>query len=396
MSEKKLYTIDANADGGNHSIKVLIGDKYGQFTNAFISADTSEVKAMLEKESYVGRKKEDIYNSLFVSFKLKDEKPVEFMFDSRALSVEGSQYRANVEKCNDKQLVMNTILSVAVMELVNIDKSEYEAEMNFDINLSTGLPVREWFTKGDKEAYGELFLGKHIIEFKDRYITEELGIKKININIKDADVQVEGIAALELVSDVESIEQENIIQYANKEIIIIDIGQHTSDLAGAKYIYDRRNKALSLETNSNLVDGINIGIGDVLEDIVKEIQRTKIVDRNEQITPEDILEAMLEFGGVLTSCGVNISAIYESHMKAFANRIAEYFVRMCDEAGSRQRLNLILLSGGGSNEEIIVNQFKKYITEKGYKQEIVDVMNEYCEPIYANVLGYQKMSKFNR
>ncbi|MEG0367817.1 MAG: hypothetical protein RR585_13340, partial [Coprobacillus sp.] len=238
--------------------------------------------------------------------------------------------------------------------------------------------------------------GKHIIEFKDRYITEELGIKKININIKDADVQVEGIAALELVSDVESIEQENIIQYANKEIIIIDIGQHTSDLAGAKYIYDRRNKTLSLETNSNLVDGINIGIGDVLEDVVKEIQRTKIVDRNEQITPEDILEAMLEFGGVLTSCGVNISAIYESHMKAFANRIAEYFVRMCDEAGSRQRLNLILLSGGGSNEEIIVNQFKKYITEKGYKQEIVDLMNEYCEPIYANVLGYQKMSKFNR
>ena len=115
MSKEKIYTINANADGGNYSIKVLIGESYGKFTNAFISADRSEVKATLENESYVGRKKEDIYNSLFVSFKLQNDEPVEFMFDTRALGIEGSQYRANKEKCNDKQLVMNTLLSVAVM-----------------------------------------------------------------------------------------------------------------------------------------------------------------------------------------------------------------------------------------------------------------------------------------
>lgn len=396
MSKEKVYTINANADGGNYSIKVLIGESYGKFTNAFISADRSEVKATLENETYVGRKKEDIYNSLFVSFKLKEDKPVEFMFDTRALGIEGSQYRANKEKCNDKQLVMNTLLSVVVMQLVNMDKSEYKKEMSFNINLSTGLPVREWFTKGDKETYASLFNGQHVIEFKDRYITQELGIEKININVKDVDVQIEGIAALELVSDVESIEQDEIVNYANKEIVIIDIGQHTTDIAGAKYVYDRRDKSLSLETSRKLVDGINIGIGDVLEDIVEEIQKSKIVDRNEELTPEHILEAVMDFNGILTSCGVNITSIYEKHMIAFANRIAEYFVRMCDEAGSRQRLNLILLSGGGSNENIIVRAFRDFIAKNEYNSEIVDVMNEYCEPVYANALGYAKMSKFNR
>lgn len=396
MSKENVYTINANADGGNYSIKVLIGESYGKFTNAFISADRSEVKATLENESYVGRKKEDIYNSLFVSFKLKEDEPVEFMFDTRALGIEGSQYRANKEKCNDKQLVMNTLLSVAVMQLVNMDKSEYQKEMNFDINLSTGLPVKEWFTKGDKETYASLFKGQHVIEFKDRYITQELGIEKINLNVKDVDVQIEGIAALELVSDVESIEQDEIVNYANKEIVIVDIGQHTTDIAGAKYVYDRRDKSLSLETSRKLVDGINIGIGDVLEDIVEEIQKSKIVDRNEELTPEHILEAVMDFNGVLTSCGVDISSIYEKHMIAFANRIAEYFIRMCDEAGSRQRLNLILLSGGGSNEHIIVRAFKEFIAKNEYNSEIVDVMNEYCEPVYANALGYDKMSKFNK
>ena len=396
MSKENVYTINANADGGNYSIKVLIGESYGKFTNAFISADRSEVKATLENESYVGRKKEDIYNSLFVSFKLKEDEPVEFMFDTRALGIEGSQYRANKEKCNDKQLVMNTLLSVAVMQLVNMDKSEYQKEMNFDINLSTGLPVKEWFTKGDKETYESLFKGQHVIEFKDRYITQELGIEKINLNVKDVDVQIEGIAALELVSDVESIEQDEIVNYANKEIAIIDIGQHTTDIAGAKYVYDRRDKSLSLETSRKLVNGINIGIGDVLEDIIEEIKKYKIVDRNEELTPEHILEAVMDFNGVLTSCGVDISSIYEKHMIAFANRIAEYLIRMCDEAGSRQRLNLILLSGGGSNEHIIVRAFKDFIAKNEYNSEIVDVMNEYCEPVYANALGYHKMSKFNR
>lgn len=396
MSKEKIHTINANADGGNYSIKVLIGESYGKFTNAFISADRSEVKATLENESYVGRKKEDIYNSLFVSFKLQGDQPVDFMFDTRALGIEGSQYRANKEKCNDKQLVMNTLLSVAVMQLVNMDKAEYQKEMNFDINISTGLPVKEWFTQGDKEAYAALFKGKHIIEFKDRYMKEELGIEKVNINVKDIDVQIEGIAALELVSDVEGIEKEEIVNYANKEIAIIDIGQHTTDIAGAKYVYDKRDKTLSLETSRKLVDGINIGIGDVLEDVVEEIQKSKIVDRNEELTPEHILEAVMEFNGVLTSCGADISSIYSKHMTAFANRIAEYFVRMCDESGSRQRLNLVLLSGGGSNEEIIVKAFKEFIAKNEYNSAIVDVMNEYCEPVYANALGYDKMSKFNR
>ena len=120
------------------------------------------------------------------------------------------------------------------------------------------------------------------------------------------------------------------------------------------------------------------------------------MDRNEELTPEHILEAVMDFSGVLTSCGVDISSIYEKHMVSFANRIAEYFVRMCDEAGSRQRLSLILLSGGGSNENIIVRAFKEFIAKNEYNSEIVDVMNEYCEPVYANALGYDKMSKFNR
>lgn len=391
------YNVTAHADGGNYSIKVVIGDSCDRFTNAFISAERSEVRATLENESYVGRKKEDIYNSLYVGFKLAGEnKPTNFMFEGRALSIEGSEYRANKEKCNDKQLVMNTLLSVVVTYLTQLDTSEYSKEMNIELTLSTGLPVREWFTKGDKENYAQLFRGNHVIEFKDRYFIEELGIKKINLFVKDVEVQIEGIAALELVSDVDGIENSEIINFANKEIVIVDIGQHTTDIAGAKYVYDRRDKTLSLETSNKLVDGINVGIGDVLEEIIDEIQRGKLVDRNVILTPEDILEAVMEFNGVLTSCGVNIKGIYEKHMRAFANRIGEYFVRMCDEAGSRQRLNLILLSGGGSNEEIVVDTFKKYIANYDYNPSLIEVMNEYCEPVFANALGYSKMSKFNR
>ncbi|MGL5085554.1 MAG: hypothetical protein ACRC68_07520, partial [Clostridium sp.] len=142
--------------------------------------------------------------------------------------------------------------------------------------------------------------------------------------------------------------------------------------------------------------GINEGIGDVIEKVIKEIYNTNLVDGRSEISPDRVLTAVMKNDFILPKYDVDIKDIYTKHMKQFTESVAEQFVKVCEEAGNRKGISMVLLSGGGSNENIIVNTFKEYISSENYDDSIVDVMNAYCDPVYANALGYSIMSKFNK
>ncbi|MGL5087524.1 MAG: hypothetical protein ACRC68_17700 [Clostridium sp.] len=396
MSKNNIHEIVATSDSGNYSIKTIIDGKYENFTNVYVPASLAEVKEILENEKNYGRVDEDMFNSLYVAVKLDGEKEAtEFMFEDRAKALSECIYRPNVEKSGDKQLIMNTILSVAVTYLNNMEASEYEEEINIKVKLNTGLPVNEWRRAESQETYKNLFMGKHSIEFLDRYYREELGIKKVNIEVEDVHIQVEGIAALKLVTNTNEIPKDMFYKFIDKIIITLDIGQHTTDIAGASYYYNERKQTLTIQEMAKFGFGIDKGIGDVEVDIIKEIYNSNLVDGRAKITPANILTAVTTNNFLLPGYGVDIKEIYTKHMKQFTVSLAEQFVKACDEAGNRQKICLILLSGGGSNEVQIVEAFKEFISSKNYDDSIVDVMNEYCDPIYANALGYSVMSKFN-
>ncbi|MGL5353619.1 MAG: hypothetical protein ACRDA5_09880 [Clostridium sp.] len=397
MTKNNIHEIVATSDSGNYSIKTIIDGKYENFTNVYVPASLAEVKEILENEKNYGRVDEDMFNSLYVAVKLDGEKEAtEFMFEDRAKALSECIYRPNVEKSGDKQLIMNTILSVAVTYLNNMEASEYEEEINMKVKLNTGLPVNEWRRSESQETYKNLFMGKHSIEFLDRYYREELGIKKVNIEVEDVHIQVEGIAALKLVTNTNEIPKEMFYKFIDKVIITLDIGQHTTDIAGASYYYNERKQTLTIQEMAKFGFGIDKGIGDVEVDIIKEIYNSNLVDGRAKITPANILTAVTTNNFLLPGYGVDIKEIYTKHMKQFTVSLAEQFVKACDEAGNRQKICLILLSGGGSNEAQIVEAFKEFISGKNYDDSIVDVMNEYCDPIYANALGYSVMSKFNK
>lgn len=404
MQDKNKFNVEV--DAGNYSIKVLLESDFEKFTNVFIGADEKAVKEMFRNESYTNRSDETIYNSLYVSFKLSsDENAVDFLFDDRAIDIKESKYRKNKEKSDDKQLVRNALLSIVALHIKKMKIEDYKEELNLEINVSTGLPVNEWKNAKNIKSYMDLFKGKHTIEFKDNYIKDTLGIKKVNLNVLDVDVQVEGMAALQLLSNFsldeickeqEKSEKEIMVQYKDKIVVVIDIGKHTTDIAAIVYKYDKRSETLRIKTVNELVDGIDKGIGDIIQDVINEISEKKLIDRKKKLTEEDILNAIITWDGLITSCDLNIKKIYNANIEHFSNKLSEKFIEKCNEYGFRQDLKLILLSGGGSNDKHLIETFKSSLKENNYDKDIVEVMNDYCEPVYANVFGYNRMSKFKK
>lgn len=396
MGTKKITELLATIDGGNHSLKVIMGDTFEKFTNIYVSADIEEVNNALENEKNYKREDEDIFNSLYVAVKLQSEsEATKFLFEDRAKAISESTYRPNVEKSDDKQLIMNSLLSLAVTYINTLEASEHEEEINLKVKLNTGLPVNEWKRKESKEKYANLLMGKHTIEFLDRYYVEELGIKKVNIEVEDVHIQVEGIAALKVVANTDNIPKDAFFNFIDKVILIIDIGQHTTDIAGAVYYYNSRKETLTVQEMPSFGFGIDKGVGDIQQNIIDEIYNTNLIDGRAKITPSDIVTAVTVNNYVLPGYGVNIKDIYNKHMKLLADNVADKLVKSCNEAGIRQKICLTLLSGGGSKENAIVDNFKSYIAAKGFDDSNVEVMNDYCDPIYANALGYSVMSKFN-
>lgn len=396
MSEKKILKNVIGVDGGNSNIKLYLNkgetisfenmycdrrkytDKLNQqYDLSEISSDT-KLRDMLDVK--VSKKGTDISKA--------------FLFGKHA-----SLYRKDIEerksyvmKSNDEQLVLNSIVSIVTTILERLDKSELQDEMDMEISMCTGLPYNEYAAKKDRENYANAFKGDYEIEFLNPFFP----VKKINLNIPNVAIDIEGMAALrQVIFDKKLISKnqtkEELREKADKIISLVDIGCYTTDIVGgilSLVTTDDGSLKLKFLVNSALCFGIEQGIGTAMDLTISELYR-KYPDKLQQgdLSRNDILNAInnpLVENELPGRTGLSIEPEYSKQCELLADKLTSEYIDVYKNSGFQNSIYKIILAGGGVKTPKVVEHFRKIITEK-LGEDLVEISDN---PIFGNAKGY--------
>ena len=386
MSKQAKIRVTAGLDGGNNSLKLDLGNgNVVQYDNIF----APRIEVDLEKEYMRNGKrvanKFNIANMLDVSIK-SGERENSFIFGNQA-----QKYRTNIKervnnyKSDDEQLALNSLVALTNTVIANLDKENWEEELNIEVNLCTGLPFHEYETGVRQDKYKKLFVGNHEIKF----LNPSYPVKKVNLTVKDVELEIEGLAALKQTIFDKGIMDSNHNQIIGKIVSMIDIGCYTTDIVGGIFVDDideEGNPFVQFDTLSEVCKGIIQGVGTAADNTIKRLKSDNAskLGQYDDFTRQDIFKATSN-NGIIPGTDFNIEPTYSEECRKIGNDIGNTFAQLIDASGFRNKLLKIYIAGGGSYVEAIVNEFKKVFEEKGFSNNLIDIVDN---PVYANANGY--------
>lgn len=399
-------------DGGNSTLNLVIDGENFPRSIPSIQSDPSPAKTNYNNSIFKSRNTNNqLWNKLHAETTLhKNNKDKlfrsEFLLGHMAEEYQKDQRsRGNREKYQDKDLAkwMITAMAYALLEL-KIQNEDYEIKegdiLQFNINMSTGLPYREGSDEKKKSEWANMFPGLHEINFKHP-IFKNL---KIDLVIEKVLVFVEGEMALNLELNksggvYDTTKPEALLQ---KKMVMTDIGGHTTEIVTLSYEMDQDDTydefdvsddeiTIIPETKAHLTDGIQRGVLTIMEDVITEVEEEYRRQGKplRKLTTRDIELAFTKKGRFNGKIGwilpeeIYVKDIFERQAENLAMEIVQRIHSLFQDIISE--IDTIYLCGGGSRIDSIINRIKKELISLGYKADKIIPLSD---PIFANAKGY--------
>lgn len=402
-------------DGGNSTINIVIdGEKFPRPFPS-IQSDPLPAKANYNNAIFAKNLNKQLWNKLHVEAILhkengengKDYFRSEFLFGHMAEEYQKDlRSRGNREKYQDKDLAkwMLTALSYALLEK-KMENENYIIKQNdrlqFNINLSTGLPYREGSDEEKKLMWANLFQGLHEIHFKHPIFK---GLK-IDLVVENVMVLVEGEMALNLELNKDggvffSTSSELLL---NKKMAMIDIGGHTTEIVTIAYELDQDDSYDEYDlddddivvrpvTKAHLTDGIQRGILTIMADVITEVEEEyrKTGKPLRKLTTRDIELAFTKKGRLEGKVGwilpeaIYVKDIFDRQAMNLGMDIVQK-IHSLYQGHTISEVDTIYLCGGGSRIDSLVNVIKKELSALGYNEDKLIPLDD---PVFANAKGY--------
>lgn len=398
MSKGKKIII-AGIDAGNTSIKLqLKDDKNVTYENVYSERIDVDMNLEYQLNSKRSVNKRNIKRLLDVEV-FDGEETTSFIFGEQAKKYKTViSERPNDYKANDKQLVMNSIVSLA--NSIVSDEMENENwrevlkdEMDYEASISVGLPFQEYHIEGKKEEYKKNFLKN----FKIKFLNPSYPIKIMNLNIKNVDVDIEGNSAIKQTIFEKGIMEKSVQEIADKVVVMIDIGCYSIDVVGGRFLEDEDEDGIifaDFEIIKKLSQGITQGVGTALDNVISEIKSkySREIAQHRVFTRQEISDAFTTEEKFISGTKYKIEPFYTNELSKLGIKIGKAFVDMVNAAGYKEEILKIYVAGGGSLNQILMDSFKKYLEEQNYSSDIIEVSDN---PIYANARGYYNIAISN-
>lgn len=405
---------NCSIDGGNSAINIVVdGEKFPRIFPS-IQSDPLPATASYNNAIYTRNMNEQLWNKLHVETILnKDSKDnffrSEFLFGHMAEEFQKDlRSRSNTEKHKDKDLAkwMITALAYVLLE-TKMKREDYLIKQNdllqFNVNLSTGLPFREGVDERKRQEWADIFQGTHRIEFKHPIFKGLV----IDLVIENVMVLVEAELALNL----ELNKSNGIYQTTKadallgKKMVVIDIGGYTTEIVTIAYeleqdeSYDEHDIGTDLEikvkpvTKAHLTDGIQRGIKTIMEEIIVEVTnnyRKETGKPLKNLTVRDIELAFTKKGiyngkiGYILPERIHIKPLFDKQSQNLAMDIVQKTYSLF-EGDTISEVDTIFLCGGGSRIESVTNTLKSKLSELGFDSDRIIPL---VDPVFANAKGY--------
>ena len=385
---RKLKTI-VGLDGGNNSIKLVLAEnEVVNYENIYCDLNEESLEKDWKRNQNRKANKHNLATMLDVKVITgKDKKENKFIFGKKAERYRPTVVeRVNDFKTNDEQLIYNSIVALANTVISRIGSDKWEEELELDVDLCTGLPFHEYETKDRKEKYSNKFLGTHIIEF----LNPSYPVKKMTVNIKNVELEIEGLAALrQTLFDDGVLEQDNIL---NKVVAMIDIGCFTSDIVGGIFLEDideEGNPYTTFETQTDLCKGIISGVGTAMDNTRKKMldAYSSQLGQYDKFTRQEIFRAATNEGanGLIEGTNFSIEPYFTKECNDLGTLIGKEFTQLYKESGYKTKMCKIYVAGGGSYNDKIMKSFRDTLIKEGFDDKLVKIVTD---PVYANARGY--------
>lgn len=404
-------------DGGNSSINIIIDGVKFKRTFPSIQSDPSQAKISYNNATWTKDTTKHLWDKLHVETTMhidneRDKYRSEFLFGKMAEEYHKDlRSRGNKEKYQDKELAkwMITALAYALLE-TKIKNEGYEIKPNsniqFNVNLATGLPYREGSDESKKQQWARLFQATHRIEFKHPLFQNLV----IDLVVENAIVLVEGELALryELNRPGGLARTSNPQDLLNKRMVIIDIGGHTTEIVTIGYElmkddeddgYDEydvdTSKAIRLKqvVRPHMIEGMQRGVATIMEDLIPEIEDAYVKDKGKplrDLSRRDIELAFTRNGlydgkiGWILPEKIYIYDMFNSLAENLAMDIVQRFHTLF-QGYAISEIDTIYLAGGGSRVNTVSETLRRELGVLGYnKEKIVPV----SDPVFVNAIGY--------
>lgn len=396
---KENKMIIAGIDAGNTSIKLQLKDgKTVTYENVYSERSDVDMNLEYQLNSKKSVNKRNIRR--FLDVKVTDgEEEISFIFGEQAKKYKTViAERPNNYKADDKQLVMNSIVSLAnTIISEEMEKENWTSllkdEMEYEASISVGLPFQEYHIDGKKEEYQKNFQKLFTIEF----LNPSYPIRKMKLNIKNVDVDIEGNSAIKQTIFEEGIIERPASDIADKTIAMIDIGCYSIDIVGGRFLEDEDENGdifVDFEIIKKLSQGITQGVGTAIDNVIAEIKNkySKEIAQHRVFTRQEISEAYTTDSKCISGTKYNIEPFYTNELTKLGNKIGKAFVDMVNAAGYKEEMLKIYVAGGGSLNKVLMNSFEDYLVSMNFNKEIIEISEN---PIYANARGYYNIAISN-
>lgn len=247
-----------------------------------------------------------------------------------------------------------------------------------DIHMYIALPPMEVNTA--KDYVGEQFTGTFEVTFN------KLNSRKINVNIVSVSCKEESVMALlAFYFEMRGSLREEAKQYARGNVLSIDIGASTIDIAVVKDMKYLEKSGQTYKTGGNVARDM----------VANDIRALYGYDPTDGETETVMSEGRLPMGNSFVDMKESVDKAKKAFAAQVVNNIQSYF-RLVNIP--IQSIRAIVVSGGGSmrseysdddNETIVVSQpISAFITEELHKVcNTIDVVPFSKNPRQANVIG---------
>ena len=266
---------------------------------------------------------------------------------------------------------------ISAITSVAISRLEYGLDEN--INLYLALPPIEVRTA--KKKIKENFIGKYVVEFP-----KFRGGVEVEFNIKDVKCYEESfLSLLSFFFDMTGVVKERAKKYMSGNILSLDIGASTTDLAIVK---NGRYLDKSGQTYKN---GGNIA-RDFLIDSVRARYGFDLPDEDAEVS---MAEGRLQLGDTYEDISDLVEDAKERFAQSVVNQMQGYFRQVNIPI---QTIRAIVVSGGGSMQSQYINDKGEVVkTSEPMSYYITNALQDICpgvnvehygdEPRLANIRG---------
>ena len=247
-----------------------------------------------------------------------------------------------------------------------------------DIHMYIALPPTE--VKSAKEIVGEQFTGTFEVTFN------KLNNKKVTLNIVSVSCKEESfMALLAFYFEMHGSLREEAKQYARGNVLSLDIGASTTDLAVVKDMRYLEKSGQTYKTGGNVARAM----------VANDIRESYGYDPTDTETETVMSEGRLPMGNSYVDMKESVDRAKKAFASQIVNNIQSYF-RLVNIP--IQSIRAIVVSGGGSmHSEYIEDNGETKVVSQPMSEFIMDELHKVCStidvvpfsknPRQANVIG---------